>query len=81
MAVMYFAKVSMSSEIYDLYEHPEQYPEFLNKLYGAINPNLTIIDENKQSINLILLCMIITKKLLQEGIQKSIMVKSSLMIL
>lgn len=47
MAVMYFAKVSMSSEIYDLYEHPEQYPEFLNKLYGAINPNLTIIDENK----------------------------------
>lgn len=32
MAVMYFAKVSMSSEIYDLYEHPEQYPEFLNKL-------------------------------------------------
>lgn len=46
MAVMYFAKVSMSSEIYDFYKNPDLYPRFLNKLYGVINTDLIIDDEH-----------------------------------
>ena len=45
MAIMYIAKVSASSQIYDFYEDHDLYQEFIRKLYSAITPDLTIQDE------------------------------------
>ena len=45
MSTMYFAKVSMSSDIYKFYEDINLYNQFLNKLYKIINDERQIRDE------------------------------------
>lgn len=45
-ANMYFAKLSMNSEIYDFYENPELFADYIKKVYRSINSETQIKDKN-----------------------------------
>ena len=50
MAVMYLAKLSMSSDIYKFYEETSLFDDYLKKVYLAINNKHTIQDEFEKHI-------------------------------